>query len=574
MQKTLKLGCAAAAIFLLSSAAPRPAPPTIVLISIDTLRADHLGSYGYPRATSPFLDELAQNGTVFEEAVVPLPSTAPSHASLLTGLPPWRHGCDMNGIPIAPAVDALPIALKRAGYYTAGVVAVTHLGIPFGYGRGFDSFSQPEYAVRMTENRRDAAKVNAAAIASVGQYLQQHRSQPLFLFVHYYDCHFPYRWWDAGDPDKNVVWAPQEMANRPKQIARYDDGIRHVDAAIRQLHAYLEAKGLLKNAVFVVTADHGEQIGDHGLDAGHTDIYRETVHVPLIMAGSGLPRRRAKETVSTMDVAPTLARIGGATFAAAVSGIDLQPTIDRAGPLGWFSGKPPRRLLIVVDPPTSARSVELIDGPRWFIKNFDFFYRDAWIATPAPAADRARSAVNESERDADTVTYRLPVREYRPHYVTIEHFAASPRCAATAMVKLLSAATYFDKPIAFTGSIQLVLPSSRFDELALVIAPASCAGKTFYSAARPGEVKLPNVPPVSTDLFTRFLTPRKNRNADELYDVAADPAMIHPIHDARELAARDRELAERFREVATVDPANLTIPLEERRRLRSLGYVQ
>jgi arylsulfatase A-like enzyme len=575
MVKQVKLACAAlAALLITGGAAPRPATPTIVLISIDTLRADHLGAYGYPGATSPFLDSIAERATLFEEDVVPLPSTGPSHASLLTAQPPWRHGCGVSGIGMANGVDALPAALKRAGYYTIGAVAVTHLGTPFGFARGFDSFSEPDYTVRMTDNRRDSSSVNAAVDAAIGEYQLRHRSQPLFLFVHYFDCHFPYRWWDPDDPDKTIASTPQEMNNQKKQLGRYDDGIRHVDAAIRQLHELLKAKGLLNDAVFVVTADHGEQIGDHGFNAGHADIYRETVRVPLMISGTGFPHRRVSETVSSMDVAPTLARIGGARFAGAVSGRDLQPSIARAGALGWLSGSAPRRLLTVIGAPQILRSIELIDGSRWFIRNFDAFYRDAWIANPAPAAGRPASQVKESERDAVDVVYRLPVREYRPHLVTIEHVAASPECAATAMVKMLPAARYFNQPIAFKGSIRLILPSGRLDSVALLVAPPSCAGRTFYSVARPGEAALPQVAPVTTDLFAQLLTTRKSRQGDELYDVKRDPAMLHPIRDRGEMAARDRELAAAFREVAATDPANLTVPLEEQRRLRSLGYVQ
>jgi arylsulfatase A-like enzyme len=575
MTSKATLAIAAAALFL-SGAAPPSTPPAIILISIDTLRADHLGAYGYSRATSPFLDELASRGTVFEEAVVPLPATGPSHASLLTGRPPWLHGCGVSGIAIASGVDALPSALKRAGYHTVGGVAVTHLGTPFGFARGFDRFSEPEYAVRMTDNRRDASRMNDAVKAQVEDYLQHHRSKPLFLFVHYFDCHYPYRWWDPNDPDRNIVWTPREMKNRAKQIARYDDGIRRVDGAIRELHAFLSDKGLLKNAVFVVTADHGEQIGDHNFDVGHADIYRETVRVPLLIVGGEFPRRRVSETVSTMDIAPTLARLGGAKLAAGVKGIDLEPAIDRAAPfgLGWLAGSAPRRPLTVVGAPMSARSVELIEGKRWFIKNFDSMYRDAWIVTPAPLTDRPTSRAKATDRNADEVIFRLPVREYRPHFVTIDHVAASPDCAATAMIKLLPTARYFNLPMAFKGSIRIVVPSGRLDTLALIVAPSSCAGETFYSVSRPRDMKFPAVAPTTTDLFKTLLADRKTRIEDELYDVERDPEMVKPLRDARELAARDRELADRFREVATVDPANLTIPIEEQRRLRSLGYIQ
>src|SRR5439155_25193975 len=141
--------------------------------------------------------------------------------------------------------------------------------------------------------------------------------------------------------------------------------------------------------------------------------------------------------------------------------------------------------------------------------------------------------------------YRLPVRQYRPNRITIEHIAASPDCAATAMVKILPTARYFHQPIAFQGSIRLVVPSGRLDSVALIVAPPRCAGETFYSVARPAEAKLPPVAPTTTDLFKALLTNRKNGGGDELYDVGTDPSMLRPIHNAAEIATRDREPAAR-----------------------------
>lgn len=545
------------------------ARPAIVIISIDTLRADHLGAWGSQGGTSPFLDSLAAGGTVFEEAVVPLPATGPSHASLLTGLLPWHHAVGVNGVAIADGVDTLPSALRRAGYYTIGAVAVTHLGAACGFDRGFDSFSEPVAAVQMNDNRRDAAAVNQSVKTAVRDYLLGHRSQPLFLWVHYFDVHYPYRWWDRSDPDRDVAWKPAQMSDRPKQLARYDDGIRHVDAAVRNIHEFLTASGLMTNAVLVVAGDHGEQIGDHGVDVGHVDLYRETVHVPLIMVGPGLPKERVAETVSTMDVAPTLARIGGATLDQRLDGVDLQAAIDRPR-----MSSPPRRLLTVIGTPQLTRSIELVDGKRWFIKNFDAFYRSAWIATPAPSVDRPVTRVPESERTSEHAAYRVPVREYRPFMLTLEHIAVSPACAATATVKLLDGAKYFDRPISFRGSLRVVVPVARFDSVALIIAPSSCAGETRYSIGPPGQAKVPPVRSVTTDLFTNLGAPRKNADDDELFDVARDPAMVRPIRDPTELAMRDGLLADVFRSVAISDPVNLTISPDLLQRLRALGYIR
>jgi arylsulfatase A-like enzyme len=341
-------------VFLLRGAPAQSDRPVIVLVSVDTLRADHLRSYGYWRETSPFIDKLAGEGTVFDECVVPLPATGPSHASLLTSRRPWKHGLVANGLSMLEGVDTLAAALKRAGYYTAGVVAVPHIGANYGFGHGFDSFVAPVPPHEGDDIRSDSGAVNASVRAAVDRYLARRRGEPLFLFVHYFDCHFPYRWWDPKDPDKAIVWAPEETAKQQKQLLRYDGGIRHVDAAIQELNGYLSRKGLARNMVFVVTADHGEQIGDHGLPVGHADIYRETVHVPLIMSGPGLPHRHVSEVVSNMDVGVTLTRMAGARLAGGYDGVDLQPAIDRAAPwgLGLLAGPVPTRQLTVIGTPT------------------------------------------------------------------------------------------------------------------------------------------------------------------------------------------------------------------------------
>jgi len=382
---------AASALVLVVAGSPRPQPPNIVLISVDTLRADHLGAYGYGQATSPFLDDLAGGGLLFENAYVP--STGPSHASLLTSVVPAKHGVTNNGLPLRGSTDTLAAALHRAGYRTAGVVAVSHIGRRVAFSRGFDTFVGPENDTTQ-DIRIDADRINKTAREIIDAHAAASPRKPLFLFVHYFDCHYPYRWWDPNRTED--PWKAEVMSDRAKQLRRYDDGVRRVDQHIRELYNYVTAR-LGTNVVFCVTADHGEQIGDHGLGVGHADIYRETVAVPMILGGPGIPSRRVAAPVSTMDVGVTLAALAGARFGNAVDGQDLLATGERGS--SWLQrllGQEPKRSLAVTGAPSYTRSVALVDEDHWYIKNFDHVYRYAWIQSPAPAESGPGTAVADA----------------------------------------------------------------------------------------------------------------------------------------------------------------------------------
>src|SRR5260221_8882478 len=157
------------------------------------------------------------------------------------------------------------------------------------------------------EHRRDANQINADAMRTIDSHLALQRGAPLFLFVHYFDCHYPYRSWDPKE-DHSRAYEPEEQKQTARQIQRYDDGIAWTDRHIEELVKYARAK-LGNDIVLVITADHGEQIGDHGLPVGHADLYQETVHVPLIVAAPGYGPRRIKTRVSTLAVPVILARL-------------------------------------------------------------------------------------------------------------------------------------------------------------------------------------------------------------------------------------------------------------------------
>jgi choline-sulfatase len=164
--------------------------PNVVLISIDTLRADHLPPYGYGVATAPFLSSMADRGIVFEKASVPMPVTTPSHGSMLTGQYPSGHGSLALAVPLNRSVETIAEALQRSGYHTAGAVAVSHIGRVSNFDQGFDQFSDTG-----NEKIRDGKAVNADIVRFVSDYRRTAAGKPLFLFVHYFDCHAPYGWW-------------------------------------------------------------------------------------------------------------------------------------------------------------------------------------------------------------------------------------------------------------------------------------------------------------------------------------------------------------------------------------------
>lgn len=537
--------------------------PSIVLVSVDTLRADHIGVYG-GGATSPYLDSLAARGLVFDRAFVPFPQTSASHASMLTSVNPWKHGVVTNGLSIGPNIDTLAAALKRAGYETAGAVAVGHLSGAFGFARGFDRFTEP-LVVDKGDNRRDADAVNADAFAAIDAHVASHNGKPLFLFVHYFDCHYPYRWWDRNEK-KTDPWTESEQLQTNKQLLRYDDGVRHIDDRIRQLHERLSLK-LGPNVVFVVTADHGEQIGDHGLAVGHANIYRETVRVPLIVAGPTIGKGRVGLPVSTMDIGVTLTKLAGARFAGPVEGRDLTETAEKGR--SWL-----RRLLPNQDPRQFVvfgfytRSLALIRGNLWFILNFDALYRSGWVSrTPA-----ATGAVPEAGPAQET---NVPFRQFRPYYVTIEHHAKNDDCVMGANV-IAPGVPYWTKPLVFRKSIRLVVPSARFDLLTFAVSPARCAGTTTFHAVRPEELAAATMAADRMDLdMWNILVNRKLAAGDELYDVSQDPQMGVNLVGKQETAPFDRNLETLFREMAaTAATPNRVVPPEEVLRLRALGYLQ
>ncbi|MEN0064364.1 MAG: sulfatase [Myxococcota bacterium] len=306
-----------------------PRRPDVVLLSIDTLRADHLGSYGYTRDTSPFLDRLAAEGVRFTEAWSPAPWTLPSHATLLSGQLPQRHGAIEDHLRVADDVPRLPEAFRRAGYRTAGVVATLYVSSRYGFDRGFEHFE--DFGILdKAENQLsvvDADHVFAHALAFAQR---QNEGQPLFLFLHVYDVHYGY---DAPPPfntmfDRAPEWGDEKYRSYAvyqrrmidadqlvHQIAQYDEEIRFVDHAFEAFLSAFSKAG--RDVLVAVTADHGEEFGERGSwGHGHT-LWPEQLHVPWILHGPGVQPAVVDIRVGLEDISATLADLSGVRFATA-----------------------------------------------------------------------------------------------------------------------------------------------------------------------------------------------------------------------------------------------------------------
>lgn len=292
-----------------------PQRPSLLIVTIDTLRADHVSAYGYAAPTTPRLDRLAAEGVLFEQAYAPATVTGPSHATLMTGRPPRALGVVRNGYRLPAGAETLAGLLKAGGWSTGAVVSAYPLRRHFGLGTGFDTYDDeflvaesstrgPRWEGRPLgepyDRRGDATTRRAAA------WLERHRrGDPFFLWVHYFDPHTPY---DAP-PEWRLTGSGGEASAHPG----YDAEIRFADDAVGKLLGVLEARGHARDTLVVVTSDHGEGLGDHGeLEHGPL-VYEEAVRVPLIMRFPGrLPAGvRWRDPVEILDVAPTVLELLG-----------------------------------------------------------------------------------------------------------------------------------------------------------------------------------------------------------------------------------------------------------------------
>jgi arylsulfatase A-like enzyme/Tfp pilus assembly protein PilF len=301
------------------AAAERPGY-NVVLITLDTLRPDHLGCYGYGAIETPNIDRLAASGARFTQAFTPVPITLPAHTSLLTGMYPLATGVhDFVGNRVPPGTARLAGILRSHGYSTAAFIGAPVLDSRFGLSQGFDTYYDHFELAGTEEVHLDAMKRPGDKVVDEAlKWLNHHPPQPLFLWVHLYDAHSPYR-------------PPAPYAERYR-ARPYDGEIAFVDAQVGRLVAALTRQGLLGKSVLVVASDHGESLGEHGEKTHGFFVYNSTLHVVCIIRVTGDAPRVFPEEVSLVDVMPTVLQAVGLPVPAGVQGRSLLSLVaGRAG---------------------------------------------------------------------------------------------------------------------------------------------------------------------------------------------------------------------------------------------------
>lgn len=336
-------GAIACAASLLGGCSPSvapgsSAPPDVLLVSIDTLRADHVGAYGYARPTTPVIDALSAEGVRFEIAYAPMGATSPSHATLMTALLPPAHGVVRNGLVLAD--DALTLAerFSAAGYCTAAFVSSYPVRSTFGFAQGFTHFDEAFEARTSTVTFRGwegqpvkggfdrrAAETTDAAIEWLAT---RDEACPIFVWVHYFDPHMPHvapEAWRRFDDEADTP--------RARLVAGYDAEILYTDAQLGRLLEAMAVMTASRDRITVVTADHGEGLRDHGNVTHNKYVYDSEVRIPLVFHAPGriASGRRSLQPAHLVDVATTLAGLVGLD-ARGLEGVDLSAWLAEAAP--------------------------------------------------------------------------------------------------------------------------------------------------------------------------------------------------------------------------------------------------
>ncbi|HEX8986033.1 MAG TPA: sulfatase [Bryobacteraceae bacterium] len=367
-----------------AAAAPALPPgdrPNVILITLDTVRADHLSLYGYARPTTPSLEQLARDSVVYSDAISASDMTLSAHASIFTGLYPSHHGAHTTterywGTPLAPSLPSLPELLSQQGYRTSAIVAnYAYLAPAFGFGRGFERYDARMAVLFLTPSRnaylrtrlrnfmtrfvppaefereaRSAAEINRRVFATLDE---RHRDRrPFFLFINYMDAHWPYlppAPYDVLYPGKakrftgpkyyslqsDLLTSDRKMtgAERDHLISQYDGALNYLDAELGKLVARLKQTGLYDNTLLVITSDHGEAMGNRSIVGHGLSVYQDEVHIPLLIK---LPRghkvipegTRVRGPVSSVDLLPTVLDTLGLS---SIAGLDGRSLLARQG---------------------------------------------------------------------------------------------------------------------------------------------------------------------------------------------------------------------------------------------------
>ncbi|HUD72883.1 MAG TPA: sulfatase [Dongiaceae bacterium] len=564
----------------------RAKPPDIILIVVDTLRADHLGAYGYRRPTTPRLDALAATGTRFESATSAAPWTLPSIMSILTSRLPSRHGVIDDGLRLPADIPTLASTLETAGYRTGGFVAHIYVTAPFGFDRGFGHFedfglTKPGYA-RERGLEPTADKVTDGALA----WVAGDPDAPIFLLVHYFDPHWPYdppaSYRDrfastppyAGPLDASYdslskfqePSAPMPDDYRRFLIDRYDGEIAFVDAEIGRLVDGVRKTRAGRPLAIVVTGDHGEEFKEHGSVGHGRQMYEEVLHVPLILAPPARAGAAVKiaEPVSSLDIAPTLLALAGATPPPGMQGHSLLPLLQPDGARAAATPAPVSETVRLGAIRQAVRS-----GPLKLIHSMDEDHAELYNLASDPNETRNLASTRPDDRRRLTVIL----------FERGDHLSGAWNLVWSGDGR----PHRFEGRIETKGIIRSVVPPGTTDAAYRLETPAVLV---FSDPAARGEsglsfTTLPYEAPVT---FQLLVDGRPLPDAVRLGGAAARPrAMPFTMEGAPDAApafARPpaeappvpRFLLWRTRPATAEEPAVLDEEL--RARLKSLGYVQ
>jgi len=306
----------------LNSALAFAVPPNIILITIDTTRADRMGFLGSERGLTPNLDVLAKQSVIFTRAYAQVPLTTPSHAALLTGTYPQFSHIEDLGAPLGADLPYLPDVLHNHGYHTAAFVGAYILdpsATAPGFQRGFDVYDANFHQSKPGEDRYKSVERRAEDVANRALgWLSRHQQRPFFIWLHFYDAHEPY---DPPEPFKS------HYASAP-----YDGEIAYTDSIVGSFVEVLRKHGLYQNSVIAIAADHGEAFGEHGEQRHGMFLYDETIHVPLLLKlpTGRLGGKHFEDQVALAAVAPTLLELAGIPAPATMQAKSLLPMIEEA----------------------------------------------------------------------------------------------------------------------------------------------------------------------------------------------------------------------------------------------------
>jgi len=352
------------------AAPPRPAPPAaaapdaarphrnVVLISLDSLRADHVGAYGYKRDTSPNFDRIAKEGVLYRNAISTSPWTLPTHLTMFTGLSELSHGVVVDTRVLPQSIPTLGEIFHEAGYATGGFISGPYVGPQYGYGRGMDSYVDlsAEFGGKGAEARGAilSPKINELGL----EWLDDNHTRPFFLFLHYFDIHYDYvpppPYDTMFDPDytgtidgrrfieRDDVHAKMASRDLDHILALYDGEIRFTDSYVGKVLENLKAKGLMDSTVVMIVADHGEEFFEHGNKGHHRTVYDEVLRIPFLLRlpGGEHAGKTEDRQVSLIDVFPTLLDAAGLPPPAGAEGESL---------VGWLRGEASARDAVFSD---------------------------------------------------------------------------------------------------------------------------------------------------------------------------------------------------------------------------------